>query len=105
MLIDPIYIQVTCLVAYVLVPIAIGCVAIWLDSRSTNSKYARKLALAAMLCGIVAAIVTLSLVRISKYPHTDLGFGIVLVIWFASIGGMCGAILDRVRYRLTDRRN
>ena len=95
---DPTYNAIAFIVAYGTLPFVIAGIALQFHRTNTRHVFAKPSLLVGAAIGAPAAFAILRAVNISKYPETDFVFGVVLVIWLASLGGLAGAILDRLRF-------
>ncbi|WP_146597648.1 hypothetical protein [Novipirellula galeiformis] len=98
MFIDPAYNAIAFIVAFGTLPFVIAGIALQLHRKNTRHVFAKPLLLFGAAVGVPAAVAILRAINVSKYPETDFVFGVVFVIWLASLGGLAGAILDRLRF-------
>ena len=82
-------------------PLPLAMFAVWLADRAPSTIWAKRLAKTFVLIGVGFAVWFFINYRISKYPHTDFGFGVVFLLWLAIIGGIIGGIIDRITMRYT----
>ncbi len=96
MYIDPQIIQIAVIVIFGALPVPLCIFAYWFTSRAGNRVWAKYLSTLLPILGIAFCVWFFSNFRISKYPQTDFMFGLVLMLWLASIGGILGGVIDRI---------
>lgn len=88
--------QIAAIVLYGAIPIPLCLFAYWMAGRAAKQAWAKRISLLLPILGIAVCGWFFSSFRMSKFPQTDLMFGIVLMLWLAAIGGILGGIIDRI---------
>lgn len=96
------YNAIAVVVAYGTLPVIIAWCAIGIHRSNARHLFAKPCGAVVGAIGVPVAVTILNAINISKYPGTDFVFGVVFVIWFAAIGGLIGAAVDRLRFGRSD---
>lgn len=99
---EPANISIAFVVAYGTIPILIAWCAIHVHRSNARHLFAKRCGISAGVLGAVLAVAILNAIDISKYPETDFMFGVVFALWFAALGVLIGAAIDRFRFGRAD---
>ena len=95
---EPAHNAIAVVVAYGTLPFVIAGIALQLHRKNARHVFAKPSFLIGAAVGVPTAAAILHAINISKYAETDFVFGVVFVIWLAALGGLTGAMVDRIRF-------
>lgn len=95
---EPAYNAIAIIVAYGALPVIIAWCAIRIHRSNARHLLAKPCGIGVGVIGALIAVAILNAIDVSKYPETDFVFGVVFVLWFAALGALIGATIDRFRF-------